>query len=149
MDHRYRKRMQAYWARVEAREHRKIDRLDIMSWFDYWHTHIDWRGRCKAHPENIQAVISTGIRLLQHLELRAKNRPEPIQLWATICSNTMDNAVYAHSKNPNGNDYPHDFQGVIWDYPVPNWIMALLSTSHQVGMLNYDDEIIYIIRRRE
>ncbi|GAB3361929.1 hypothetical protein [Lysobacter tyrosinilyticus] len=149
MDRRYRKRMQAYWARAEARGRRNIDRLDLTSWFDYWHTHVDWYGRGNTRPENGPEIAATTVRLLQHLEMLAKDRSEPIQLWATLCGNTMDNAVYAHSQNPNGSPYPHDYHAVTWDPPVPDWVAAAVpSGTHQIGMANYDGEVVYLVRQR-
>jgi hypothetical protein len=149
MDRRYHKRMQTYWKRAEARERRSIERLDITSWFDYWHTHVDWHGRGNNRSENIPEIAATTVRLLQHFELLAKGRAEPIQLWASLCSNTMDNAVYAHSQNPNGSSYPHDFHEVTWDASVPDWVAAAVpSNTHQIGMASYDDGPVYLIRLR-
>ncbi|MEG3792609.1 hypothetical protein V1318_21015 [Lysobacter sp. CCNWLW3] len=149
MDRRYRKRMQAYWARVEARGRRHIDRLDLTGWFDYWHTHVDWYGRGNSRPENAPEIAAATVRLLQYLELLAKDRPEPIQLWATLCSNTMDNAVYAHSQNPNGTACPRDFRAVTWDPPVPGWVSAAIpSGGHQIGMASYGGEVVYFVRKR-
>ncbi|MES2820886.1 MAG: hypothetical protein V4812_18080 [Pseudomonadota bacterium] len=149
MDRRYRKRMQAYWARAEARGRRNIDRLDLTTWFDYWHTHVDWNGRGNTRPENIPEIAVTTIRLLQYLELLAKDRSEPIQLWATLCGNTMDNAVYAHSQNPNGTVYPHDFHAVTWNPPVQDWLAAAVpSGTHQIGMARYGGEVVYLVRLR-
>ena len=142
MDRRYRKRMQAYWSRAEARGRRNIDRLDLTSWFDYWHTHVDWYGR-GSRTENIPEIAAATVRLLQYLEMRARGRSEPIQLWATLCGNTMDNAVYAHSPNPNGTPYPHEFAAATWDVPVPDWVSAAVpGTSHQIGTASYDGEVV-------
>jgi hypothetical protein len=141
--------MQAYWARAEARGRRNIDRLDLTSWFDYWHTHVDWYGRGNTRPENVPKIAAATVRLLQHLEGLAKDRSEPIQLWATLCGNTMDNAVYAHSPNPNGSVYAHDFHAVTWDSPVPDWAAAAVpSATHQIGMASYDGEVVYLVRQR-
>lgn len=148
MDRRYRKRMQAYWARAEARGRRKIDDLDLSSWFDCWHTHVDWYGRGINRPENIPEIAAATVRLLRYLEMIAKDRPEPIQLWATLCGNTMNNAVYAHSRNPNGTIYPHDFPGVTWDSPAPDWAASAVPNTHQIGTTCYDDGVVYLVRQR-
>jgi len=148
MDRRYYRRMQAYWARAEARGRRKIDMLDLTSWLDYWHTHIDWRGRGNRRTENRPAIAMATVRLLCYLELRAKSRRELIQLWATLCENTMDNAVYAQSINPNGPTDPHDFLGVTWDPPVPEWAATAIPATHQLGMVNYDGNVLYLVRAR-
>ena len=149
IDRRYRKRMQAYWKRTEARGRRSIERLDITSWFDYWHTHIVWYGRGNTRPENIPQIAATTVRLLQHFEMLAKARSEPIQIWACLCGNTIDNAVYAHSQNPNGSPYPHDFHKVTWDTSVPDWVAATVPTNtHQIGMTSHDGKAVYLVRLR-
>ena len=149
MERRYRKRMQAYWSRAEARGRRNIDRLDLTSWFDYWHTHVDWYGRGNSRAENIPEIAATTVRLLQYFETLAQGRSEPIQLWATLCGNTMDNAVYAQSPNPNGTPYPHDFAAVAWDTVAPDWVSAAVpGTTHQIGTASYDGEVVYLIRQR-
>jgi hypothetical protein len=149
MDRRYRKKMQAYWSRVEARGCQNIDRLDLTSWFDYWHTHVDWNGRGNSRAENIPEIAAVTIRLLRYFEMHAKARSEPLQLWATLCGNTMDNAVYAHSPNPNGTPYPHHFPETTWDVAVPDWVSAAVpGTTHQVGTTSYDGEVGYFVRQR-
>ncbi|WP_148040984.1 hypothetical protein [Montanilutibacter psychrotolerans] len=123
--------------------------MDLSSWFDCWHTHVDWQGRGDAKPENQADAAATTVRVLRYLEQRAQNRREPIQLWATICEGTMDNAVYAHSLNPNGTPYPNDFAGAQWDVQVPDRILAALSgDAHQVGTVSYGDAVVHLVRKR-
>ena len=149
MDRRYQKRMSAYWARAEARGCRSIDRLNLSGWFDYWHTHVDWYGRGNARPENRLDVATSTIRLLRYLEGRAQSRHEPLQAWATLCTNTMDNAIYAHSPNANGTPYPNDFHGVQWDAPVPQWVStAATDSTHEIGTVSYDGDVVYLVRKR-
>jgi hypothetical protein len=148
MDRRYRKRMAAYWARAEARARRKIDALDLSSWFDFWHTHVDWYGRGNAHIENRADVAASTVRVLRHLEERAGLREEPFQVWATLCNDTMDNAVYAHSPNPNGTAYPEVHRGVLWGAPVPKWVSAAVDAAHEVGAFSRGEGFVYVVRRR-
>ncbi len=150
MDRHYRKRMSAYWARAVAKGCRQIDRLDFSSWFDYWHTHIDWYGRGNDRPENRSDVAKATISLLKYLEQRAQATTyAPIQIWATLCPNTIDNAVYAHSVNPNGTPYPHDFHGVQRDASVPEWLSAeVIDDSYDIGLISDDGEITCFIRPR-
>jgi hypothetical protein len=141
--------MQAYWARAEARGRRTIDALDKAGWFDDWHTHIDWRGRGNARPENVPEIAAVAVRLLHRLENATEDRSEPIQLWATLCGNTMNSAVHAHSQNPNGSAFPHDFHDVAWDSPVPDWLSAVVPRdTHQIGMAESGDERVYLVRKR-
>jgi hypothetical protein len=148
MDRRYRKRMAAYWARAETRACRKIDGLDLSSWFDYWHTHVDWDGRGNAHAENRADVAASTVRVLRHLATRAEVRHEPLQIWATLCSDTMSNAVYAHSPNPNGTPYPAEHRGVSWGESVPKWVDAAVDPAQEVGTTGHGTDLVYVIRPR-
>ena len=148
MDRRYRKRMAAYWVRAEARACRRIDALDISSWFDCWHTHVDWYGRGNSREESREDVAASTVRVLTHLAERAETRHEPLQIWATLCNDTMDNAVYAHSPNPNGTAYPNEHHGVLWGKPVPEWVSAAVNATHEVGVAGHGDGVVYVIRPR-
>jgi hypothetical protein len=148
MDRRYRKRMDRHWAAAEAKGRHAIDRLDPSSWFDYWHTHVDWKGRGNRRVENRLAVYSRALDLLRYLDGRLSSRNEPIQTWATFCPNTMDTAVWAHSPNPNGSEFPRDFAEVDWVAVVPEEIATLVAEPYQVGAAHYSGEVVYLVRRR-
>lgn len=141
--------MLTYWARADSRAMHAIDGLDFTSWFDRWHTHVDWRGRGNAHPDNRGEVCRILVRLLGYLESRVSERSEPIQLWATLCPDTTDSAVYLHSPNPNGTPFPADLGDVQWGAPAPVGIAeALAGGGHDIGTVRYGDEVIYLVRRR-
>ena len=147
MDRRYRKRMDRHWAAAEARGRSAIDRLDPTSWFDQWHTHVDWNGRGNSRPENAVAVNACAVRLLQYLESRLSARTEPVQAWASLCPSTMDTAIYAHSANPNGSDFPHDFSYVNWSAPVPTAVAAIVPPGYQLGLARYGESSWYVVQR--
>lgn len=148
MDRRYRKRMTAYWARAESRGRCNIDRLDLSSWFDHWHIHVDVQGRGNTRPENRLDVATATISLLKYLEQRTQARLEPLQVWAVICTSTGDNAVYVHSPNPNGAPYPNEFRDVQWGAPVPEWVSAVnIDSGYEVGVAKRVGECFYIVRR--
>ncbi len=136
MDRRYRKRMARHWLSEERRAIASIERLDVETWFDLWHTHPDWDGKGNRCPENRAAVAEMTYRLLRFAEQRIAARKEPIQVFATICADTADNAVYLHSGNPNGTPFPHPFEGVRWGVAAPAELSGIFDAAlHEVGWL--------------
>lgn len=101
MDRRRRKRMERWWARAEARARTAVDRLEPESWFDLWHTHLDWDGRGHS-PENRRMVNAVAVRVLCYLQARLAHRGTSVQLWADPSPATTNTGIYAHSANPNG-----------------------------------------------
>ena len=117
----------------------------MKSWFDLWHTHLDWKS--KAGRARTQVSQLTYKIRLQAEEL-ATTRSESIQLWATVCEDTGNNAIYVHSQNPNGTPYPYPFDGVKWDVPAPPELQGIVRNTHEIGCARYIKEIVYVIRKR-
>ncbi|WP_349656446.1 hypothetical protein [Xanthomonas sp. 10-10] len=127
MDRRRRKRMERYWARAEAKARAAVDRLDPESWFDLWHTHLDWDGRGRASVEDRQMVNAVAVRVLCYLEKRLAHRGAAVQLWADLNSDTMDTGIYAHSANLNGTTFP---------------------ATHRAGIASCDGSVRYVVQRQ-
>lgn len=77
-----------------------------------------------------------------------KTREEPVQIWATICQDTSENAVYIHSENPNGSGFPYSFPETTWGIEVPKELRSVdISNQFESGEMNFSEKI-YIVRRR-
>jgi hypothetical protein len=150
MDKRYRTRLSRYLDRETAQNKRALDKLDYSSWFDYWHTHPDWRMKCNRFSEAKAMAASATYGLLQYAEQLAAVRNGEIQVFGTLCENTGDNAVYLHSVNPNGTPFPVDFSEVQWDVSLLGELAGIVNTEqHQVGAQNLEDgSSQYLIRAR-
>jgi len=77
------------------------------SWFDLWHTHVDWRGKGNGNWMVRKRSIMKLIRLYEEFKEALKNYPHDYQLWIEI--DVMDSgqdAVYIHTKNPNADNFP-------------------------------------------
>jgi hypothetical protein len=150
MDKRYRKRLARYLDRETAKNRRALERLDYSLWFDYWHTHPDWRIKCNRFPEARAMAASATYGLLQYAEQLASARNGEIQVFGTLCENTGDNAVYLHSANPNRTPFPVDFSGVHWDVSLPGELDGIVNSErHQVGEQTFEDgSFQYLIRTR-
>ncbi|MGZ4996203.1 MAG: hypothetical protein ACXV8J_00010 [Methylobacter sp.] len=145
MDRRLQKRTGRYLAQQERVASDCIERLDINGWFDFWHTHSDMK--CKANCAKSMVALLT-YKLLEKAEALFENRQAPIQIWATFCEETGNNAVYIHSPSPNNSSFPYDFDGVVWGTTEPPEVIGLLHSTHEIGKYQYDDEIVYVVRKK-
>ena len=129
--------------------YRSLDSLDFNSWFDLWHTHPDWESRGNRYPEDRAIVAASTYQLLRYAEKLAVRSAREIQIFATVCCNTGDNAVYLHTNNPNGVAFPHVFPGLIWGVPLPPELNGVVEEeTYEVGSESYEGKIEYTIRRR-
>lgn len=146
MDRRYKKKMAAYWIREKNKSLESLDRLDFSSWFDYWHLHPDWYAKGNRFSEDRRSVALSTWELLLHAEQRLKSRKSPYQVWATICANTADNAIYIHTENKNNTAYPHEFEEITWSVSPPKELENLVDmVTHRLGKVVYEFETVYII----
>ena len=142
--------MENYWRSQLRSAERNLDRVDLSSWFDLWHTHIDWKSKGNRFPETRLAAANLTYTVLQLAENKAKHRSAPIQVWAICCSNTGDNAIYFHTPNDNGSDYPYAFEGVTWGVTPSNELKSVsIGPHHEWGLYTaLDNEILYFLRSR-
>jgi hypothetical protein len=74
------------------------------SWFDMWHTHVDWDGEGNKNWEKRKEYIDRLVNLYNDLKERLTNYPKQFQIWIWILeSDSSQDAVYVHTPNPNDN----------------------------------------------
>ncbi|HED4878406.1 TPA: hypothetical protein R4K21_004249 [Stenotrophomonas maltophilia] len=125
-DRRYLKKMTRYWAAEETKANATLDRVQESEWFDYWHTHLDWKGRGNRHVSDRTTVAAGLLRLLKRA---VSSEREDVQCWVMLAQDTGQSALYLHSPNPQGTPWPHPFDGVTWDIELPGWLAPLLSSD--------------------
>lgn len=82
------------------------------SWFDLWHTHVDWDGEGNGDWEKRKQFINELLNLYEEYKIKLKEYPLDFQLWITIDdSDSGQDAVYIHSKNPNSDNFPINVPG--------------------------------------
>ncbi len=145
VDRRYRKKMLRYWAREEAKADAILDRVLESEWFDYWHTHLDWKGRGNGHPTDRVAIAAALLRLLQRMVSTAR---KDVQCWVTLAADTGNSALFLHSRNPQGTPWPHPFEGTRWDAEMPEWLAPLLPVSMQAGSWGEGEYQMWMVRER-
>ena len=91
-----------------------IEELDLSggkdSWFDFWHTHLDWEGEGNNNWNVRESYLTALLKLYGLVCKRLKVYPFPFQVWIDIYEeDSSQDAVYVHTKNPNRNNFPHAF----------------------------------------
>lgn len=145
MDRRFEKRIARYLAERERVALEHLAKPDMASWFDFWHEHPDFKVKANRAKTMVATLTCS---LLKKAESLASKRTQPIQIWATLCENTGDNAIYIHSPNPNGTPFPYAFDGVEWGVKQPPEAVGLVDEAHEFGKRVSENEVIYFIRQR-
>ncbi|PPA68425.1 hypothetical protein [Jeotgalibacillus proteolyticus] len=121
------------------------------SWFDFWHTHLDFLGvaekSLKIRREHIKAHIALYNRLLKQLE----EFEESYQAWFCVHDRqTYFDAVYVHSPNPNDDSFPHKIQELEWNCKLPDSFKDLIDIQKfNVACYKFDGEVVYYIQSKE
>lgn len=93
--------------------------LENDDWYDMWHYHADWKGygnfnwkfRLK-HIENLCVIFQKFVS-----ELQSYNGPHQLWLYLNQDDSGQD-AVFFHTPNPNGDNYPCKFEEIEWGIPI-------------------------------
>jgi len=77
------------------------------SWFDLWHTHVDWDGEGNKDWKKREMFLAELFGLYDQYKSELKKYPQEYRLWVTIDDNDSgQDAVYIHTKNPNADNFP-------------------------------------------
>jgi hypothetical protein len=88
-----------------------MDDLDFTggedSWFDMWHTHVDWEGEGNKDWETRKEYVDRLVSLYNELKDRLTGYPKQYQLWIWVLENdSSQDSVYIHTPNPNSDNFP-------------------------------------------
>lgn len=140
--------MERFWAREFKRARSAIDSVQSSEWFDFWHTHLDWKSKGNRYPESRANVARLTYELLLYAESKLTQRTKPIQVFAQTHQDTGNNAVYIHSENPNGTEFPYKFEDFEWQIEAPSELAGVVDLSiHEIGFAQYNDAHVYAIRK--
>lgn len=116
-------------------------------WFDLWHTHVDWDGDGNDGAAARRPFLEALFIILDRLDQQAKAYPHPYQLWAWVLEeDSSQDAVFLHSKNPNSDNFPLEFDDVDFDAEYPEWLHGIVKEGrHRVGRSTYNDVVSYYI----
>lgn len=114
-----------YFRNLEKEASLEAHDLDFSdaSWFDFWHTHLDFYGRGNESVRYRKFHLQASYHLMMTLNARLREWNQPFQVWMEISQHdsAMD-AVFVHSRNPNDTHFPFEnealqpFQEALPDY---------------------------------
>src|SRR5258708_27262684 len=77
------------------------------SWFDLWHTHVDWGGEGNKDWKKREKFLTELLGLYEQYKVSLSKYPRDYQLWVKIDDkDSGQDAVYIHTKNPNTDNFP-------------------------------------------
>lgn len=148
MDRRYRKRMDRYWAKMVRKLDDELSCLDPKDWFDLWHVHPDWYGKGNARPESKLRADELTYEYLKKFESLIFSERNDVQCWGVFAGDKADNAIYIHSENPNGTEYPFTYNHVCWGKTNEAIQHVIDDATHQVGFYEFSPELdLYFVRK--
>jgi hypothetical protein len=57
------------------------------SWFDFWHTHVDWDGQGNKNWETRRMYLGQILETFDQLKQKLRTYPHDFQLWIMIDEN--------------------------------------------------------------
>ena len=140
-----------YYKRLGRRAETFSVDLTPGEWYDLWHTHFDWTGHStrggRVRREHLSALFVAFRRTLE----QAANASMPVQIFLSIApeSHADEDALYVHTRNPNGTPFPHKFDGATWGIPAPPFLRCFVDDERwEVGTYALDGQAWWIVRPR-
>jgi len=128
-----------------------INNLDFTggsnSWFDMWHTHMDWHGVGNKNWERRKKYILDLLEFYRELKNRLSNFHTQYQVWVFIHENDSANdAVYVHSPNPNAENFPFSLNNIGGLETKNQRLKGFLEgLGLDILMYEHNDEILYYL----
>ncbi|MDJ1502488.1 hypothetical protein [Xanthocytophaga agilis] len=109
------------------------------SWFDFWHTHVDWKRKGNQSWKARLPYLKELIDSFHYLKDALKMYPKDYQLWILIDEkDSGEDAVYIHSENPNQDNFPLTVDFIapqIEDKNLADFINSTGLTVIQIDMM--------------
>ena len=117
------------------------------SWFDLWHTHVDWDGRGNKDWETRKVYLEQIFGTFDQLKQKLRTYPHDFQLWIMIDENDSgQDRVYIYTKNPNADNFPikvaADNKNGIKDKNLKHFVDSL--DLERVRVKTSDGDIYYL-----
>lgn len=128
-----------------------LDFNDDNTWFDNWHLHFDWHGYGNTSFKRRKPHLDKLFRHFDLLEEKTRALKIDFQLYAVLYEwSSYDDALFLHTANPNGSEFPLELENPIKDNilknaPLCDYITALTSYEK----LFFDEEEPYCVLYKE
>ena len=148
MDRRYKKRIKRYWSDMESKAIDYFDNIDLSSWFDYAHCHLDWKGKGDSRPENRVTCLELGYKIFQLSLNKCEVAKTDIQTWWSVHEESYDDAIYLHSENDNGTPYPYIYDGIVWNTKENELLTSIVDLSlYKIGVIKNSYGTTFIVAK--
>jgi len=99
-------------------------------WCDLWHTHFDWDGEGNSSWLARRRYLTALLTALARARLELSQWGRPYQLFAAIYPlSSGDDAIYVHTPNPNGTEFPYVHEQAERLETVPRLLMGKIPRT--------------------
>lgn len=119
-------------------------KIEKDSWFDLWHTHLDFYGygnnSLKIRKEHMKAHIA----LYKDFQESLQELEMPYQLWiAIVDEEASSDAVYLHTS------FPFKIDNVNRNCTIPTYLKEVINLNEfNVGQYKSESSTIYLIQKK-
>ncbi len=126
----------------------ELDGSEI-SWYDLWHTHVDWNGEGNVSSEVRASALRALFAMFERALAQTRTWAKPANVWVLfVPGNSGDDSLYVHTANPNGNTpFPYPFEGVSWGVAAPPELQPFVREEHEVGVSKYNETMFWVRER--
>jgi hypothetical protein len=120
------------------------------SWYNMWHTHLDWTGMTTFSNNHRVRHIQYYVMMINKIEQLTKNSITEFQAWIYIDNNDggMD-AIYFHTNNPHSK-FPFRLEGIELNFKIPHYITSSIDLKKfNIGRYRIENGYSYFIEKKE
>lgn len=129
-------------------EEYEID-ISEKSWYNLWHTHLDWDGITTYSKKQRARHLKYYMMLLDKIERDTQEIKRSFQTWIFINENDggMD-AIYLHTENPY-TAFPYYLDKMEMNTELPDFIKTTIDLNkYNIGRITSDDGHLYFVQKK-
>lgn len=121
--------------------------MDKKKWCDLHHEHFDWEGRGNASRAHRIKHLNALLRALRRARTELAAYGQPHQVFAYVdLENSANDALYVHTPNPNGTEFPTPIESMSAPVPAPALLAARVNTrQYEVRRYGGRGDAIYFV----
>ena len=123
--------------------------LDFNSWFDLWHTHLDWYGYGDLSWKQRKTHFDYSVKLLRYLNKSISKYQKDFQSFIILdLDDSGQDSINLHTKKPNENNYPIKYQEVAFSFSY-KWPLQDLIESYGLSWFYIEDKnMIFVFDKK-
>jgi len=125
--------------------------LSECNWFDLWHIHVDWDSIGNEHPELRKISLNYIFKYFDKIVEMTKSFKKAHQIFVSICLiDSGQDAVYLHTENPNGTEFPYNYGETVWISEIPSILSDFVELKkHDIGFISDTDIDWYVVKMKD